>query len=135
VDREIAAVAQEAQHLVRHPAEADLQGRSVVDEPRDVARDLLGDARGGFVHVLHDRRVHRHERGDPLRRDPPATMDPRLVGVHLGNHRAGGLHRGQGDVDGNPQAAHAVLVGWGDLDERDVERKQPAPEHRRHVGQ
>ena len=41
VDAEVAPVPEEAEHLVGHPAQADLQRRPVVDDARDVAGDAL----------------------------------------------------------------------------------------------
>jgi hypothetical protein len=85
------------------------------------------------VQVLHDRGVNGHERIDPLHRDPPTAVDPRLVGIHLRDHSPRGLHRRKRDVHRYAQAAHAVLVGWGDLYKRDIEGQQSAPEHRRNI--
>src|SRR3954470_16456499 len=39
MDREIAAVEQVREHLVRHATDADLERRTVVDQPRDVGGD------------------------------------------------------------------------------------------------
>jgi hypothetical protein len=60
-------------------------------------------------------------------------VDPWLVGIHLRDHGPRGLHRRKRDVHRYPEAAHAVLVRWGDLHKRYIERQQPAPEHRRNI--
>ena len=134
VDREVAAVDEVGEHLIRDAADADLERGAVVDETGDVRGDLVGLDVGGFVDVLGERPIDGDERVDPVERDDAVPARARHRGVDLGDHAAGGEHGGARDVDRDPEAAHALLVGRRHLHQRDVDRHAPAVHQRRYVG-
>ena len=131
VDREVAAVDEVGEHLVRDAADADLERGAVVDEAGDVGRDLVGLGVRGLVDVLRERPIDGDERVDPIERDGAVPARARHGRVDLGDHAAGGEHGGTRDVDRDAEAAHAVLVGRRHLHQRDVDRHAPAAHHRR----
>lgn len=49
MDRQLASVGQASQHLVRYSTETHLKRGSIVDQPGDIAGDLLGYLAGWVV--------------------------------------------------------------------------------------
>ena len=135
VDREVAAVDEVGEHLVRDAADADLERGAVVDEAGDVGRDLVGLGVRRLVDVLRERPIDGDERVDPIERDDAVPARARHRGIDLGDHAAGGEHGGARDVDRDAEAAHAFLVGRRHLHQRDVDRHAPAVHQRRQVGE
>ena len=135
MDRQVAPVGQVGQHLVRDPPQSDLERGAIVDQTCDVAGDLLGHLADRLVEVLDHGGVHRDEARDPFDRDPAVTRGARHRGVDLRDHGPRGQRGGLGHVDGDPEAAGAVLVGWGDLHHRDIERELSVGEQSRRVGE
>jgi hypothetical protein len=52
------------------------------------------------------------------------AMGARHFWVHLGDDVTGGVHGGAGDIDAGTEGAIAMFVGWGDLDEGNVDGQQ-----------
>ncbi len=135
VHGQVTPVLEVLKHLVGHPAQPDLQGRPVVHEARDVARDLLADAPRLLVQVLGHGRVHQDGVVDPLGGDEAVATRAWHRRVDLGDDRRRRQHRGPGDVHRDAEAAHAVVVRRGHLHQRHVERLVPVGEHGGDVGQ
>ena len=134
VDGEVPAVRQVREHLVRYPTEPDLERGAVVDEPRDVARDLLGDVFRGRVDVLDDGRVDLDEPIDAVHRDPAVASRAGHRWVDLRDDRAGGERGRPRDVDRDTEAARAVRIRRRHLDQRDVEPEAAAAQQPRDLG-
>ena len=134
VNRQPAPVDQVSKHLVRHPAQADLKRGAVIDEPGDVAGNLLGCLADGIVKILHHRSLDRHETGDPAHRNPAVPSRARHRRVDLGDDRACGQRGGLRHVNRNPQAAGTVRIWRGDLDHRHIQRNLPVAEQLRDIG-
>lgn len=126
MDREVAPAREVREHPVGDPPETDLECRAVVDEPGDVARDLLRHVLGRRVEVLDDRRVDLDEAVDAVGGDPAVSARPWHRGVDLREDRAGRERCGFRDVHRDPEAARAVRIGRSDLDQRDVEPEPTA---------
>ena len=69
------------EHPVRDPPETDLERRAVVDEPGDVAGDLLRHVLCRRVDVLDDGRVHLDEAVDAVGRDPAVSRVRGIAGL------------------------------------------------------
>ena len=75
------------------------------------------------------------ERGEPIDVDQRVAVRARHALVDLGDDVARRVRGGQGRVDRRAERAVAVAVGRRELDQRDVERRSPATEQPRDVGE
>ncbi len=99
----------------------DLTGADVVGE-----RELAG---------LDERLVHGDQDVEVVDADEAVAHGPRHLRVHLGDHEAGVGRRRLDDVHGDAQAAPALQVRRGHLDQSDVDGHAPALEQRWDVEQ
>ena len=133
MDRQAAPIRQVGQHRVRYAAEAHLQRRAIVDQPRHVPGNLLGHSVCRVVHVLGHRAVDEDEPTNSFRRDAAVPLRARHVGVDLRNDLASRECGRLRHVDRDAEAASTVRVGRSDLHERDVERDPLVAEQLGHV--
>ena len=135
VDAQVAAVAQEAEHLVRDLPEADLERRAVLHDARHVAGDALGGGAERLVQVLDEGIVHGHDLVEARERNLALRAGPRHPRVDLGDDPPRRHHGGARHVHGDAEAATPGRVGRARLDQRHVEREPPALEQARHLGE
>ena len=136
VDAQVLLVLEELEHGLGDAADAELDRRAVLDQGGDVLADLPGvvvrlaaDApRSAARRPARGRRC----RGREMQESP---MRPRHLRVDLGDDQRGVLGGALDDVDRDAEAAHAVLVGRGDLDQRHVQRQLAGGEQPRDVRQ
>ncbi len=111
VDAEVLFVGEVREDRVGDRPVAHLDRGAVLDHPRDVASDPLGDLPGDRVLIGQKRLVVVDEVVDVLDADEPVTVDSGHVGVDLGDDDCRRLDRRFDDVDADPQAHEAVPVG------------------------
>ncbi len=123
VDAEVVLLVQEHEDGVGDAADAELQAGAVLHEAGDVAADRLLHRTYPGGRQLDDRLVALDDRVDLVEMDERVAVGARHVGVHLGDHRPGGLGGRLGVVDRDAEGAIAVFVRRRDVDERHVGRQ------------
>ncbi len=133
MDAEIAPVPEMAQRLVGDAPQPDLQGRAVVDDRGDVARDALRDLAGLRMTILRHRHIDLHQGIDAVEMDEALAVGARHRRIDLRDHAARDAEHRRREVHGHPEADEAAGIGRGDLKQRHVDRQQPARQERRHL--
>ncbi len=85
MDAKVPAVTQQAQHLVRHSAHADLQRRAVLDDRCNVGSDVDRDLLAWRMGELAERAFRLRQHVDPVEVDQAVAVGARHGRVHLGN--------------------------------------------------
>jgi len=133
VDAEVVLVRQAGEDGVGDPPDAELQGRAVAHEPRDVVGDPAGHVVELLVRPLQQGLRLVHEVVDPVDVDEGVAQCARHFGVYLGDHDLGGFRCRLRDVHRHAVAAVPVLVRRRDADQRYVDGHAAAAEERRHL--
>jgi hypothetical protein len=114
---------EEAEQGLGNASDPELERATVFDE----AGDVLSDLSGGICHVgrrhFEDGGIGRHQHVNVIDVDLGVAQRARHVRVDLGNDQRGVLRGAFNDVHRHTQAADAMFVRGGDMDQRHVQRK------------
>jgi hypothetical protein len=120
---EVAPIADARQHCVGDSADADLNGRAVVDIATDMARDRLFDHAQRLCPDLDGRARGANDKVDTRQIHPTLAPGPRHLIVDLGDDHAGMFHRSLLEIVTDREAVFTVLAGFAELHEDDVGRE------------
>ncbi|OPZ59249.1 MAG: hypothetical protein BWY87_01098 [Deltaproteobacteria bacterium ADurb.Bin510] len=126
MDAQVAFVEQVWKDRAGNAADTGLDRGLVLDQVGDVLADALDHVARGLGFEFDQAGVVLDKGVDLADVQKAVAQGARHVGIDLGHHVLGRERSGLGDIDRNPQADVAVLVGRADHDQRHVDRQSPA---------
>src|SRR5215472_8466489 len=123
MDAEVAPVPEMTQRLIWDPAQADLQGRAIVDDRGNIACHTLCHLADLRMNILRNRRIDRHERIELVDVNETFAMGARHRWIDVRAHSTVNAENRRRDMYGHNEAKKATGVRGGNLKENDNERQ------------
>src|SRR5262245_39966626 len=135
MDAEVAPIPKMTQRPIWDPAQADLQGRAVVDDRRDIAGHTLGNLADIRMNVLRDRHVNHYERIKPVEMNHALAVGARHRWIDLSDNGACNAQYCRGEIHGNTEADKAPGIRRRNLKQSHVDGQPSAGQQSRYLFQ
>src|SRR5215467_1875505 len=115
MNAEVAPIPKMTQCLIWDPAQADLQGRAVVDDRGDVAGHTLCNLADIRMKILRDRDINPYQRIKPVEMNHALAMRARHRWIDLRDNGARDAQDRGGKIHRHPEADEASGIRGGNL--------------------
>src|SRR5215472_1757782 len=132
MDAEVAPIPEMTQRLIRDPAQADLQGRAVVDDGGNIACHTLCDVADLRMEVLSDRRINPYYRIEAVEMNKALAVGARHRRIDLRDNRARNAQNCGREIHGHPEADEAPRIRRGNLKQSHIDRQPSAGQQSRY---
>src|SRR5215467_9438436 len=132
MDAEVAPIPEMTQRLIWDPAQADLQGRAVVDDGGDIACHTLCHLADLRMEVLSDRRINFYYRIKSGEMSKALAVGARHRGIDLRDNHARNTQDCGREIHGHPEADEAPGVRRRNLKQSHVDRQPSAGQQSRY---
>src|SRR5262245_6293046 len=135
MDAEVAPIPEMTQRLIWDPAQADLQGRAVLDDRGDIACHTLCDVADLRMEVLSDRRINFYYRIKSVEMTRALAVGARHRWIDLRDNRARNAQDCGREIHGHPEADEAPRIRRGNLKQSHIDRQPSAGQQSRYFFQ
>jgi hypothetical protein len=133
MNAEVTAVIEILQGFVWDAAQADLQGRFIVDDGCDIARDALCRLACRWMPILRHRRIDAYERVESVDVHKALAVRARHRRIDLGDDGPGDTQNSRRKVYRHSEAYKAARIGRRNLKQRHIDRQPAARKQPRHL--
>src|SRR6516164_10992413 len=135
MDAEVAPIPKMTQRLIWDPAQADLQGRAVVDDRGDIAGHTLCNLADIRMKILRDRHVNPYQCLKPVEMNHALAMRARHRWIDLRDNGARDAQDRGREIHGHSEADKAPGIRRGNLKQCHVDREPSARQQSRYLFQ